>query len=45
MRCATCGKGVDSTTITDRGGEIYCKACFAKQFGPKVRVERCVGGR
>ena len=33
--CRNCGKGVESTTITEREGEIYCKACYAKNFGPK----------
>ncbi|XP_061415836.1 cysteine and glycine-rich protein 2 [Lethenteron reissneri] len=35
FRCAKCGKGLESTTVTDKDGEIYCKACYAKNFGPK----------
>ncbi|KAK7884262.1 hypothetical protein WMY93_027385 [Mugilogobius chulae] len=35
FRCATCGKGLESTTLADKDGEIYCKACYAKSFGPK----------
>ncbi|KAG5835381.1 hypothetical protein ANANG_G00243300 [Anguilla anguilla] len=35
FRCANCGKGLESTTLADRDGEIYCKACYAKNFGPK----------
>ncbi|KAG7519403.1 cysteine and glycine-rich protein 1-like [Solea senegalensis] len=33
--CATCGKGLESTTLSDRDGEIYCKGCYGKNFGPK----------
>lgn len=35
MRCATCGKSLDSTTVTEHGKEIYCKSCYGRQFGPK----------
>ncbi|KAJ8373902.1 hypothetical protein SKAU_G00044820 [Synaphobranchus kaupii] len=35
FRCAKCGKGLESTTQTEKDGEIYCKACYAKNFGPK----------
>ncbi|KAJ8252082.1 hypothetical protein COCON_G00213940 [Conger conger] len=35
FRCAFCGKSLESTTVTDKDGEIYCKACYAKNFGPK----------
>ncbi|TMS16214.1 Cysteine and glycine-rich protein 2 [Larimichthys crocea] len=33
--CATCGKSLESTTVADRDGEIYCKGCYSKSFGPK----------
>ncbi|KAM8876814.1 cysteine and glycine-rich protein 3 [Synchiropus picturatus] len=35
FRCAMCGKSLESTTVTDKDGEIYCKVCYAKHFGPK----------
>ncbi|EPQ12736.1 Cysteine and glycine-rich protein 2 [Myotis brandtii] len=35
FRCAKCGKSLESTTLTEKGGEIYCKGCYAKNFGPK----------
>ncbi|XP_048401575.1 cysteine and glycine-rich protein 3 [Stegostoma tigrinum] len=35
FRCALCGKSLESTTVTDKDGEIYCKACYARNFGPK----------
>ncbi|XP_019951629.1 cysteine and glycine-rich protein 2-like isoform X2 [Paralichthys olivaceus] len=33
--CALCGKSLESTTLTDKDGEIYCKGCYGKEFGPK----------
>uniref|UniRef100_A0A8C2ZIM4 Cysteine and glycine-rich protein 1 n=1 Tax=Cyclopterus lumpus TaxID=8103 RepID=A0A8C2ZIM4_CYCLU len=33
--CATCNKSLESTTQADKDGEIYCKACYGKHFGPK----------
>ncbi|KAA0706815.1 Cysteine and glycine-rich protein 1 [Triplophysa tibetana] len=37
FRCAKCGKGLESTTLADKDGEIYCKgkSCYGKNFGPK----------
>uniref|UniRef100_A0A8D2QR80 Cysteine and glycine-rich protein 1 n=1 Tax=Zosterops lateralis melanops TaxID=1220523 RepID=A0A8D2QR80_ZOSLA len=35
FRCAKCGKSLESTTLADKDGEIYCKGCYAKNFGPK----------
>uniref|UniRef100_A0A8C4DD20 Cysteine and glycine-rich protein 1 n=1 Tax=Denticeps clupeoides TaxID=299321 RepID=A0A8C4DD20_9TELE len=37
FRCALCGKSLESTTVTDKDGELYCKVCYAKNFGPKGR--------
>lgn len=33
--CINCNKRVDSTTLCEREGEIYCKACYGRNFGPK----------
>ncbi|KXJ27820.1 Cysteine and glycine-rich protein 2 [Exaiptasia diaphana] len=33
--CRVCNKRLDSTTVSDRNGEIYCKTCYSKDFGPK----------
>jgi len=33
--CKDCNKRVDSTTVNDKEGEIYCKGCYGKNFGPK----------
>lgn len=34
FRCKECKKGLDSTTCREHDGEIYCKTCHAKAFGP-----------
>ena len=33
--CTECGKLLDSTTLCDREGQIYCKKCYSRNFGPK----------
>ena len=33
--CSACNKSIDSTTQTEREGQLYCKACYGKNFGPK----------
>lgn len=33
--CLICNKRVDSGTLCEREGEIYCKSCYGKNFGPK----------
>jgi len=33
--CESCSKGLDSTTLADKDGRLFCKACYAKNFGPK----------
>jgi len=35
FRCKDCGVGLSSQTMADKAGEIYCKTCYAKNFGPK----------
>jgi cysteine/glycine-rich protein len=35
FNCCNCHKSLDSTTLTDKDNEIYCKACYGKLFGPK----------
>ncbi|KAG9040994.1 hypothetical protein FS837_012864 [Tulasnella sp. UAMH 9824] len=35
LRCSECGRSLDSTRLTDRDGEPYCKACYAKLYGPQ----------
>jgi cysteine/glycine-rich protein len=33
--CLSCGKTLSAITLADREGEIYCKACYGREFGPK----------
>ncbi|KAI8905036.1 hypothetical protein EDD86DRAFT_194143 [Gorgonomyces haynaldii] len=35
FNCKTCSKKLDSTNLTDKDGEIYCKTCYGRLFGPK----------
>jgi len=35
FNCSECHKKLDSTTVCDKDGEIYCKSCYGKNFGPK----------
>ena len=35
LACADCKKRLDSTTLAERQGEVYCKACYGRNFGPK----------
>jgi len=33
--CLSCGKTLSAITLADKDGEIYCKACYGRDFGPK----------
>uniref|UniRef100_A0A7S3YDB8 LIM zinc-binding domain-containing protein n=1 Tax=Lotharella globosa TaxID=91324 RepID=A0A7S3YDB8_9EUKA len=33
--CASCRKGLSSTNVCDAKGEVWCRACYGKNFGPK----------
>jgi len=35
FNCVTCKKGLAAADLCDKDGEAYCKACYAKNFGPK----------
>jgi uncharacterized protein YbaR (Trm112 family) len=37
FRCLTCNGALDSTTLctSKEDGNIYCKACYGKKYGPK----------
>jgi cysteine/glycine-rich protein len=33
--CNMCSKGLDSSMLCEREAEIFCKACYGRNFGPK----------
>jgi len=35
FKCKDCGQALNSTTLRDRDGEIYCAHCYGKLFGAK----------
>lgn len=35
LKCCTCGKRLDSTSMVDHDFDLYCRACHSKAFGPK----------
>lgn len=35
FKCGLCNKKLDSTNSTDHEGEIYCKQCYGRKYGPK----------
>ncbi|XP_071453098.1 muscle LIM protein Mlp84B-like isoform X2 [Hetaerina americana] len=36
FHCSECNRSLDSTTLNDApDGDIYCKSCYGRKFGPK----------
>ncbi|XP_037967706.1 muscle LIM protein Mlp84B isoform X1 [Plutella xylostella] len=35
FKCGLCSKLLDSTNCTEHEGELFCKMCHARKFGPK----------
>jgi hypothetical protein len=35
FKCSCCSKLLEIKTLSDRQGELYCKNCYGKNFGPK----------
>jgi len=33
--CTGCQKRLESSTLTEHEGQIYCKSCYGRNFGPK----------
>jgi len=33
--CNACNKRIDSSNLCERESEIYCRACYGRNFGPK----------
>ncbi|GAB6033229.1 Muscle LIM protein 1 [Chamberlinius hualienensis] len=35
FKCGLCNKLLESTTVAEHEGEVYCKQCHGRKFGPK----------
>ncbi|XP_070167448.1 muscle LIM protein 1 isoform X3 [Polyergus mexicanus] len=35
FKCGLCGKSLDSTNCSEHEGELFCKVCHGRKFGPK----------
>ncbi|KAJ2496450.1 hypothetical protein GGH96_005826 [Coemansia sp. RSA 1972] len=35
IKCKACHASINSLQLTERDGEIFCKQCYAKNFGPQ----------
>ncbi|KAI7897905.1 uncharacterized protein BX663DRAFT_526874 [Cokeromyces recurvatus] len=35
LTCKECNKRLDSTTLTEKNNEAYCKTCYNRKWGPK----------
>ncbi|KAI8373665.1 hypothetical protein BD560DRAFT_393988 [Blakeslea trispora] len=35
LTCKECNKRLDSTTLTEKENEAFCKTCYSRQWGPK----------
>lgn len=33
--CSDCKRGLDSTTLCEKDGQLFCKSCYGKRHGPK----------
>jgi len=38
FNCKQCHKALDSSMLNENEGEIYCKNCYAKSFGPHGKI-------
>ncbi|CAH8538565.1 unnamed protein product [Schistosoma turkestanicum] len=36
FKCCQCSKSLDSFTANDHKGSLYCKSCYAKNYGPNI---------
>ena len=33
FRCSACGSTLDSTTVSDHDGKLFCRRCYGKNYG------------
>jgi len=38
FNCKACRKALDSTTMAEHEGDMYCKGCYHKNFGPHGKI-------
>jgi len=46
LKCPDCNKLLDSTTVCEHEGLVYCKACYGRRYGPKgtrASMQHCDG--
>lgn len=34
LKCAACSKRLETSTLNENSGNLYCKTCYQKAFGP-----------
>ena len=34
LTCTTCSKRLETSTLNENSGNLYCKSCYQKAFGP-----------
>jgi hypothetical protein len=44
FKCTSCNKLLQPNLITEHAGDLYCKSCYGKQFGPKGYGYGCGAG-
>jgi len=35
FKCGLCHKLLDSTNVTEHSGELFCRHCYGRKYGPK----------
>ncbi|CAF1107339.1 unnamed protein product [Didymodactylos carnosus] len=35
FKCGLCKKMLESTTVAEHDGNLFCKQCYARKYGPK----------
>jgi len=35
FKCGLCHKLLDSTNVTEHNGELFCRHCYGRKYGPK----------
>jgi cysteine/glycine-rich protein len=35
FKCTSCSRPLESNILTEHQGDLFCKSCYAKNFGPR----------